>query len=368
MQVIQIGANIIDQYDADSIATDIRFVNNQVSLGPVVDLFGIESLPYIDWIPYVCHRPENYPNHDMIGAWFTFEMWDPHQNAVSITSGSGAPTSFRIRPIQGNAEFTVYQMPGNISPASASFKNVYINLTNSQGYTYPAYVDLDTKSYIKFSRNVNGAPTFSEPTLLQPGFATTTSTNDTCTISGTATTQQGKPGFVEFNFGLFNIPDNGFYGGASSSAGYLNMTTVRYSIQASSTSWPSFEVQVQDPSNNGTWRTYQRFINMRGTDPGRSVPAGNYLFQFLGTKIEMYNADPRTERFGAFGGHGLSDTQWLLDEYVWPGTNAAVSLSGFMGKGPGWQWNRAGYKDFKLQLLSYNNNTFKSVGGWVCYT
>lgn len=109
-QVLQIGANIIDQYDTDSDPTIIRSISDEATkqgYHNTVNLLastirGIENLPYIDeflttfmrdrskgppgggqiWV-----QPPIYPGDNMdnrvpfVTYFFQFELWNPHRNA-----------------------------------------------------------------------------------------------------------------------------------------------------------------------------------------------------------------------------------------------------------------------------------------------
>jgi len=86
-QILQIGANIIDQYDANSYCTRIRF-----DTAPASDeVKGIEDLPYIY---YMRNRPVFKDRNK--GAWLLQPvLWNPHDPASG--QPDSAPTSFRLR-------------------------------------------------------------------------------------------------------------------------------------------------------------------------------------------------------------------------------------------------------------------------------
>ncbi len=67
-QVIQIGTNMIDQYDTDSLPTHISFNN--------MDFYGIEDLPYLAWFTtpltgfHGSSQPSgSYPAFPNLGVW-----------------------------------------------------------------------------------------------------------------------------------------------------------------------------------------------------------------------------------------------------------------------------------------------------------
>src|SRR5205823_2744964 len=80
-QIMQIGANIIDQWDSDNIPTFINFGGNELA--------GIENLPYLNklvfkpyWTSVTKSGVTTYP----FDAWLIPSLWNPHQNAPPAAS------------------------------------------------------------------------------------------------------------------------------------------------------------------------------------------------------------------------------------------------------------------------------------------
>lgn len=78
LQVMQIGANIIDQADADDRPTVIEYPSGVPE--DVFTIYGVENLPYISQIGVVGWRPSD--NRNLFQAWAVFDVWNPHQNAA----------------------------------------------------------------------------------------------------------------------------------------------------------------------------------------------------------------------------------------------------------------------------------------------
>lgn len=78
-QILQIGANLIDQYDADDYPTTI---NIQDAASAILSVYGNENLPYINEIGSLPYRPATLPRTKVRG-YLQFEVWNPHQNAVN---------------------------------------------------------------------------------------------------------------------------------------------------------------------------------------------------------------------------------------------------------------------------------------------
>lgn len=94
LQVLQIGANIIDQWDSDDIPTTMRYPSGEVD--EMVEVYGIENLPYFHQFAYFPYRPPY--DRDRMQLWVAFAVWNPHQNALAPPEGIEA---LRIVPIFG---------------------------------------------------------------------------------------------------------------------------------------------------------------------------------------------------------------------------------------------------------------------------
>src|SRR5205823_13537509 len=89
-QIMQIGANIIDQWDSNNISTFIYFGN------PGNELAGIENLPYLNKLVFKPYwRTQGQTS--TFDAWLLPSLWNPHQNAppaaapdvrIAMTSGT----------------------------------------------------------------------------------------------------------------------------------------------------------------------------------------------------------------------------------------------------------------------------------------
>ncbi len=99
LQIFQIGANIIDQYDADSYPTAIRF--NAFGLTGADDLsiqtvYGIENLPYLHTLVTIAIADPLPPGVGDMGTlkfWIQPQLWNPHQ--IPSAPLSDYPAGFR---------------------------------------------------------------------------------------------------------------------------------------------------------------------------------------------------------------------------------------------------------------------------------
>jgi len=142
MQIIRIGANIIDQYDADSYPTAIYFkydgvgsfdpalASGNLLLGPVTMAYGTENLPYLTRILQINVSPtrtgsgqysnSNDDDTSVMGGWRQPELWSMHQQPAETPAE--APNRFQVRAygaaqtywIAGNSKGD--PMPGTWTP------------------------------------------------------------------------------------------------------------------------------------------------------------------------------------------------------------------------------------------------------------
>ena len=75
-QIMQIGANIIDCWDANNVPTFINFAGNELA--------GVENLPYLNKLVYVGSIPPQGSGGN-VDAWLVPSLWNPHQNGSSAT-------------------------------------------------------------------------------------------------------------------------------------------------------------------------------------------------------------------------------------------------------------------------------------------
>ena len=89
-EIMQIGANIIDSWDADNVPTFINFAGNELA--------GVENLPYLNKLVFVAALlPQGSGGN--VDAWLVPSLWNPHQN------GSSATGSVRVA-LTGNPSYS----------------------------------------------------------------------------------------------------------------------------------------------------------------------------------------------------------------------------------------------------------------------
>lgn len=158
LQALQIGANIIDQWDANDFPTCIEFGNP----GLYISLYGIENLPYLSQISLVGWRPTD--KRDLFQVWAVCDVWNPHQNAKTPPSGIDG---FRILPISGSSNSWIsYYITGWNTAIQSLCNNFYGNSVSVGGSQYNAgvqsLVTLNSSRNFSFSSTLD----YSEPTTL----------------------------------------------------------------------------------------------------------------------------------------------------------------------------------------------------------
>jgi len=107
MQILQIGANIIDQYDEDSFPTAI-FMDQIPSFGqPQVStimqtVYGIENIPYLYRMVRIDYLLPG--GGGRIAGWYQPIIWNPHGQPPSIPGPGLVPQKFRVNTY-GNTIF-----------------------------------------------------------------------------------------------------------------------------------------------------------------------------------------------------------------------------------------------------------------------
>jgi hypothetical protein len=249
-QIVQIGANIISQWDSTgNIPTFIAFGIDASGGGQPYELGGIKNLPYLNKLVF---KPA-WTSNTQFAAWLVPSLWNPHQNAP--------PASQNLR-----IAMTAGAMTGYVTSSTASQPSTPINGSATQ------YMTLDAHSY--FGNNSPTAP--SGPKTANPA-------------NGSNITQMvnNMGGYYGFNFAF---PVNPSITKSNSQTAYPDFGPTGC----------TFELQV---SVGGTWKTYQRWKSCGFNHPLVFQPPalGNYWNRNDLEDPEFVTLDPRTLRFGVWG-------------------------------------------------------------------
>jgi len=148
-QIIQIGANIIDQFDADSYVTRIVFDSNTFC--------GIENLPYLNSV-YEAHLQTS----GQYDSWYVPEIWTPHCQTI-IPTGQ-RPTQFRFIT-SGTAYASFDARPADATPHLSGTTT----FTDTNGITFA--VDGTNKfDYPSILTGYNASATFAKDSAQSANF------------------------------------------------------------------------------------------------------------------------------------------------------------------------------------------------------
>jgi Tfp pilus assembly protein PilX len=314
-QIMQIGANIIDQWDSDNVPTFINFGN------PASELAGIENLPYLNKLVF---KPY-WRTTTQFDAWLLPSLWNPHQNAPPATA-----QNVRIAMQTGTMTASITL---NVTPFTLTATNVI----------GPQFMTVDASKF----------GTVANPSVNNPSATTAAQIVGSPPSSITLSPDLSPGPYYGFHFVFANAPP-----GVTSS----NSVAAYPSFVAPGC---DFEMQVQVSTSPVLWKAYQRW-------KGCAQPATPIKCQsppsWTGTTLqdpEFVTLDPRTLRFGAWGNAGFQSTigadytdgtQGTLD---WPGPPpSAVRFERITALPP--QGSRFA-SSTSTDLYKYANNTDATV-------
>ncbi|PTX97453.1 hypothetical protein DB346_20885 [Verrucomicrobia bacterium LW23] len=303
LHVLKIGANMIDQADADGYPTVIAYSNG----GGFPEVYGVEDLPYINKVYHLFLRTP--ANLTRLNAYLLPEIFRPHY-AASSAPPVDAPTRFRVVVQEGSTLSVTSQY--TVNPAVRFVPDVINRRTTATspvgtmvwgGGTSPAktFTQADQEaSAVEFE--VTSAVPFTSPTMLTGDNSSSPNVQNRITNSiyshvfGTGSENwTGPNGEVVEKVGLpfnswnvlylhyFTIP--------------ANTTAVHYTRYTNPVI--SLALQYQDGARWQTcseWKVLSR-INQSSDygDLNGAVPPDIHFFR---NRYHFMKLDPRTERLG----------------------------------------------------------------------
>jgi Tfp pilus assembly protein PilX len=349
-QIIQIGANIIDQSDSDGYSTHIIFNDGSLFGGAAQEYRGVEDLPYIYRVREgkLTVRDSNPPQANLPTVASTTpsdagllailqepEIWNPHGWTASNPDSNARPTNFRIVAISADPN-TPSSSATNVTVGtqclvwSGSSFGGAVPATNLPSSPGPVWNEANTE--IDFSILQHKLYLFREPTLLvKPGVPD-------------ASVQIGAGNVINSVFKASSIPVQwpatqiagntvtdtkqyiGFLAGSGPVAWSATVpqqgidannpaTAMPGIVEATSAYSPTtitgitYRLQYLDPS--GVWSTYDEkytdYLRANSYNNGTFWTDSNRTFNsynaktadnIIGTEIGEMCFDPRTSRFG----------------------------------------------------------------------
>ncbi len=228
IMVLDMGASIIDQFDADDVPTAI-------TTGTPREAFGKENLPLFSQMLLWPYRPKSDTTRTTFEAYFVPMFWNPHRNASTL---SGSVTSFRAILTPGTGS----NLPViNIKGTGATIALGYANSYNTSGMTATGTLTFSTSS----------STTYQEPTILSGGVASPTPPSSPAPGISEVTDRSG------FYLGSISAPDKqSTIAAGGSGTGMANLTTATVTSFGGNNVSAGLNLTMQCLSN-GTWSTYE---------------------------------------------------------------------------------------------------------------
>ncbi|HSI84246.1 MAG TPA: hypothetical protein VK970_10715 [Candidatus Methylacidiphilales bacterium] len=327
-QIIQIGANIIDQYDADSFPTVIAFT-------PLRIYCGVENLPYLAGWMHSWYRmkkltaadiaPAKQPPKDSGGAsvfpfetWTMYQpiLWNPHAPDAALDTAQ-VPTSFRVAAgSMTGVPVTVYPITRPAWWPSSTFGR-YPAAGGDTALSWAQSVLSPASSLLTFNAapntTANIPASFQEPCRLLynfPAGSNADSPQAQCKFTLDALGPVADPTLATYDAPQDGKTIIGFFGGkcwtgpwnADSGNGNADIPGNCLTSGYASTNDVQLTLQYQDPATS-TWITYdvlgQMYASTVQTEGMSTVDNAD-----MDTRIRAFlcgfRSDPRTERWGQF--------------------------------------------------------------------
>jgi hypothetical protein len=360
-QILQIGANIIDQFDFDSYPTRILFKDGTTFGGAAVEIRGVEDLPYLyrvregkvmitDSTPSLASLPmvTNGWSSANGGSGVVLqepEIWNPHAMRTNSITTPG-PTNFRLVAV--STDPITASTNGNNPTINYTLGAVWIpqSGTNVLWQTNAATNLNTSNASLTFSIPINRQDLFREPTLLiKPnipngsglaGSSTYTMLTNISAYQYAAVGVTDNHQYIGIPMGKVPMAIPAIYGSnaigtgvpaTNNSAGIAPIAYVTYKTNGvAGTPSATYLLQCQDASSN--WITYdEKYASVANATngylaPGTGTNTGASIFQYnpnktfyvdsnnttwsknaIGSEWSLLAFDPRSSRFGmAFSG------------------------------------------------------------------
>ncbi len=329
LQLLRIGANIIDQWDSDSYPTTITYTPTGDSV------YGIEDLPYIDKFLFrVTGTNINYTLPYTFSCGFM--LWNPHQ----LLANNGAyPSNIQISPLSdaSNAQNSDCCLVGVVGDDASKSNRGYWSYDVVNGNWSAG------SPYQRFSQIASGSG------VIGLSLSTTRTDYREPALSGSMTI-----------FTMNSFPDD------TVTSGTLKWSTVKAAQAqiAGSTNWNvglrfwfSLVYRIQFQDSSGVFRTYGTFVGQDRTDVATGFRQGPW-FPFDQTTQPGWcsypKPDPRTYRFASgYSSLNPNSLQSLTPSY---NTKAASIYQNdpFVAKTLN-NSNQTLYADYRADLWSVND-------------
>lgn len=289
-QTIQIGANIIDQFDEDDWPTTIIFDD--------VPIHGVENLPGFYSFPAVVLRPpegfaDQNETQDYIMGWYQFGLWNPHQNATDA-----APHRLRVHAVAGQAG--PQAVGGGIVRDADPLHDFSADPAALEFLNDPTFVDLaflDPGPLEHDSREVPVIASTGSEHNIMPDMPHGGNNNNIRRL-----------GFAGFHVGRVFAPEPDLQTDAEEDEGEIWTSA---NVSPDQDDPPVFQLEIEVPGIG--WRPYQRMEGLLVSNSGTGsivLPYHQYLTAYPGTthnarrpalaRTGFNSIDPRVLRYGGY--------------------------------------------------------------------
>ena len=219
VQIMRIGANIIDEYDADSYPTAIYFPYPGLNTAPGFDaatastnpdhmqfgeagmIFGQENLPCMAGIYSAVGTAKSTDTSDLNG-WYQPQIWSPCQMPTSFSTIAPPPSSFQIRAYGQTDIFWSKEYDPTTDTANTSMPNQVTsgttNISNGTGQLDGQTIQLDFTSTTAPVQALYSAP---QPITNAIGGITVTPSDAKHMLADPSMSDYSKNPFVAFWLG-----------------------------------------------------------------------------------------------------------------------------------------------------------------------
>jgi hypothetical protein len=334
--IIQIAANIIDQFDPDGYPTQIQFTSGSITRTAT----GIENLPYMAWFlsgVVQAIAPKDATDLGLGVSLVIPVIWNPHTKSSPL--GSPYPNNLRYAAVSTDPEGGNSRIPQMLAKDTAS---------SAQAVISPGTAWTEDNTAIEFSANDASRMLFREPTMLYEAGKPAGSglrladTNTLASLKETyvGTAHSGR--VVGTNSGLpdaFDPGSNpasgkyvGLYGGQYPLAFMKPSTTVppgsgtlTYYNQVVGVSHPFPTSRLQYQNSSGTWVTYDECYTYEPFFTTSFVGGQKSSFEFE-DRFATIGFDPRTSRWGVTNRQGFAgDLNRKVNQIQLDATNHILS-------------------------------------------
>ncbi len=356
LNIMEMGACIIDQYDSDSYPTSIAIVGGSRPY----TVYGKEDVPYITRLSAIPYRGDTlrvrvYDGQGKPAKSDCFEasmvlqpmLWRPHQ----IVENYDGPTKFRIRPRHidqgGGSMFYMsvgWAVPGKGSPPEP-------NRTNAGDYSYwggPNYRNTEPENFPKTFTGSDyleigldpSSTAFREPqSVSSPAHGAIAGYS----IGGNVAAIPVRSGDLRWN-GLPNSYKevSGFLVGHGITANFTAAEAGQPRLKIGYFRGDPIEVMMEYQGSDNRWHPYEIAEFTYKSNWGDHYIRGGADWDTEAFHWSSYLVDPRTSRFGGLAtvmAGGIKTNEWntLDKQMTWPeGCALAFGSGRGVGVRPGW--------------------------------